>query len=168
MKKMKHIENYLDKGATLIAAIAFVVMVVLISLNVILRYLINTSINWAEEVAYLCFNWTVFMGVAIVYRHQGLITIDLIVDRLRGNVKKAILIVGYTIVSLMNLGLIIWGTEFSVVAWQRKSNILHIPYFFYDISIPLAAVLLLIYSSTFLVQTIRNEELENTALEDRV
>lgn len=168
MSKIKKIEDALDKGAAIIASIAFVTMVILISANVILRYSLHESINWAEEVAYLCFNWTVFMGVAIVYRNQGLTAIDLVVDRLHGMAKRIVLLLGYLLVSAINVGLIIWGTKFSIVAWQRKSNILQIPYFFYDIAIPLAGVLLLIYSLTFFIKTIRGEELENTALEDRV
>lgn len=167
-KKWDKFEETLNKGAIAISSIAFVIMIVVITANVIARYLFHSSLNWAEEIAYLCFNWAVFFGVAIVYRYQGLTAIDLVVDRLKGKVKQAVLIFGYLLVTLTNVGLIVWGIQFSIVAWERKSPALQIPYFFYDISIPLAAILLLIYSSKFLIKTIRGEELENAALEDRV
>lgn len=168
MGKWNKIEEALDRMAFVIASAAFIAMVVLTSGNVISRYIFSRSFNWAEEVSYLCFNWAVFFGVALVYRDQGLTAIDLIVERLRGAAKKGALIFGYLLVSLANAGLIVWGLQFSVNAWQRKSPALHIPYFFYDISIPLAAVLLLLHSLKFLIRTVRGEEVKAAALEDRV
>ena len=166
--KWDKIDSALNKGAIAISSVAFVIMIVLITLNVISRYVLNSSINWAEEVSYLCFNWAVFFGVAIVYRYQGLTAIDLVVDKMKGKLRQAVLAFGYLLVTLANLGLIVWGVNFSIVAWDRKSPALKIPYFFYDISIPLAAILLLLYSTRFLIKTLRGEELENAALEDRV
>lgn len=168
MKKIEKLERALDLGATVISASAFVVMIVVISANVICRYIFKTSINWAEEVAYLCFNWVVFFGVAIVYRYQGLTAIDLVVDRLHGKVKQVVLLLGYFLVTLINIGLIVWGVQFSFSAWERKSPVLRIPYFFFDIAIPLAAVLLLFYSLKFFVLTIQGKTAESTAFENRV
>lgn len=168
MSKISKIERALDTGATVIAASAFVVMVTVISVNVICRYVFKTSLNWAEEIAYLCFNWVVFFGVAIVYRYQGLTAIDLVVDRLRGRAKQFVLLLGYLLVVLTNIGLIVWGMRFSIAAWARKSPILQIPYFFYDVAIPLAAVLLLIYSLKFLLMTLRGENMKSADLENRV
>ena len=80
-KKWDKFEETLNKGAIAISSIAFVIMIVVIIANVITRYLFHSSLNWAEEIAYLCFNWAVFFGVAIVYRYQGLTAIDLVVER---------------------------------------------------------------------------------------
>lgn len=168
IKKWEKFEEKMDKGATVVAATAFVIMILVITLNVISRYLFKKSFNWAEEIAYLCFNWSVFFGVAIVYRYQGLTAIDLVVDRLKGRVRQAAVVFGYLLVSLTNAGLIIWGIQFSIVAWERKSPSLHIPYTFYDISIPLAAIMLLINSTKYLIKALRGETLKSAALEDRV
>lgn len=167
-KKWDKIEEALDRGAAGIASGAFIIMIAVITLNVLSRYLFRKSFNWAEEIAYLCFNWSVFFGVAVVYRYQGLTAIDLVVDKLKGRVRHTVLVLGYLLVTLTNLGLIVWGIQFSIVAWDRKSPSLHIPYTFYDLSIPLAAVLLLAYSTKFLIRAFRGEELKSAALEDRV
>ncbi len=167
-KKWDKIEEALDRGAAGIASGAFIIMIAVITLNVLSRYLFRKSFNWAEEIAYLCFNWSVFFGVAVVYRYQGLTAIDLVVDKLKGRVRHTVLVLGYLLVTLTNLGLIVWGIQFSIVAWDRKSPSLHIPYTFYDLSIPLAAVLLLAYSTKFLIRAFRGEELRSAALEDRV
>ncbi len=167
-EKWLRIEEKLNSIAVWISIVNFTAMIFLITINVICRYLFAKSFNWAEEVAYLCFNWAVFFGVAIVYRNQGLTAIDLFVNKLRGKVKQAVLILGYTLVTLANAGLIFWGFKFAISAWARKSASLHIPYFFYDVSIPLAGIIMLCYSVKFLIMTICGEELTSAALEDRV
>lgn len=128
-KKWDKLDNIFDKISIWITSVAFLAIVVVISFNVISRYMFGKSFNWAEEIAYLCFNWVVFFGVAIVYRYQGLTAIDLLVNRLPEKAKKVVLVFGYFLVTLTNLGLIIWGTEFAIMAWQRKSSFLQIPYF---------------------------------------
>jgi len=168
MKTFDKIDRIFYKTNVYVTAAAFVAIVALISVNVVSRYLFMKSFNWAEEVAYLCFNWVVFLGVALVYRYQGLTAIDLVVNRLRGKARQAVLVFGYLLVVLTNLGLIVWGTQFSIMAWERKSPALQIPYFFYDVSIPLAAIMLFVYSLRFLIMALRGEDVESAALEDRV
>ena len=166
-KKWDRLNDKIDKLCIAIACVAFVGIVVFICGNVLCRFILSKSLNWAEEVAYLCFNWVVFFGVVVIYRHQGLISIDLLVDRLPPKSKRGVLIFGYLLVVLINIGLIVWGTQFSIVAWARKSPSLQIPYFFYDISIPLAAIFLLMYSMKFLIRAIMGENVDAAALEDR-
>lgn len=167
-EKWDKLDRVFDKICVVITSTAFLVIVAAISLNVICRYLFGKSFNWAEEIAYLCFNWVVFFGVAIVYRYQGLTAIDLVVNRLAEKPKKVVLVFGYILVTMANLGLIVWGTKFAMMAWERKSSFLQIPYFYYDISIPLAAIMLFMYSLKFLIKAIHGEDVDSAALEDRV
>ena len=71
-RKGAKLENAVNWVASVIGGISLVGMVVLISLNVISRFLFATSFNWAEEVTYMLFNWAVVFGVVVVYRYQGL------------------------------------------------------------------------------------------------
>ncbi len=167
MKTMECIEKWISRIALAISGSAFVIMVTLITVNVFARYIFSNSLNWAEEVAYLCFNWAVFFGVVLLYANQGLTAIDLLVDRMPKTMKKISMVIGFFLVTLANIGLIVWGTEFAIAAFERKSPALKIPYFFYDLSIPLAGIFLLYFSVKFLVFTIKNKEIKSAALEER-
>lgn len=68
---MKNIEE-------IASGIFLVVTVVVVILNVILRYVFNTGFYWVEEVATTCFVWSVFIGVAAAYKHKMHIGIDMI------------------------------------------------------------------------------------------
>ncbi len=166
-QKASRLESIVDMTAKIISSTAFIGMVLLISMNVFSRYVFNLSFNWAEELAYLLFNWTVFFGVAILYRYQGLTAIDALVNHMSPKVKRVALIFNYSILLAITSCLVVWGYVFAMNAWVRKSPSLHIPYFYYDISIPLACIILAGYSLKFLIMTIKGEQIEEVALEFR-
>jgi TRAP-type C4-dicarboxylate transport system permease small subunit len=53
----------LDLGSRWVIIAAFAVMVVVVSLQVLFRYFLNFSLDWADEVGRLTFVWTAFLGV---------------------------------------------------------------------------------------------------------
>ncbi len=68
---MKNLEEYVS-GFFLVATVLIVI------LNVILRYVFNTGLYWVEEAATTCFIWSVFIGVSAAYKHQMHIGIDMV------------------------------------------------------------------------------------------
>lgn len=53
----------LDLGSRWLIIAAFAVMVVVVSLQVLFRYFLNLSLDWADEVGRLSFVWAAFLGV---------------------------------------------------------------------------------------------------------
>ena len=95
----------------------------------------------------------------MVCEDRGLTAIDIIVDRLPSKYKRIVMILNYFITLVINVFLVIWGFNFAMNAWIRKSPSLKIPYFYYDISIPLAFIILSGYTLKFLIKTIKGEEI---------
>lgn len=54
------------------------ITVLVVIVNVAMRYLLNSGLFWAEEVATTCFIWSVFIGAAAAYKHKMHIGIELI------------------------------------------------------------------------------------------
>ena len=163
----KKIEEVVNRGATIIGCIAFVGMVLVITFNVGSRFIFRVSFNWAEEISYLFFNWAVFMGITVIYRNQGLIAIDILVNHLPPKVQKMVAVFNFTLLSLISGALVVWGLTHALRGWVRKTASLEMRYSFINMAIPVAAVILLAYSIKFLVLTIRNEKLKETAVEER-
>lgn len=76
--------------------------------NVVLRYLTNDSLVWAEEVARHLMIWLTFLGAGLVLRFGGHIAIENLHDVLPGRVGRWLR--GLIVVSLL--------VFFSVMAWQ--------------------------------------------------
>jgi len=155
------------KIESIISGTAFSVLIIVTTMNVFYRIFFRKTFPWAEEVSYLFFNWAVFFGACILYSQQGLIAIDALVNRLPKKARRVVRALTFVMIFILCVGLIVWGVRFSINAWMRPTAILHIPYFFFDISIPLAATIMAGYSVDFFLRCIRGEEIEEVALQDR-
>ncbi|MCQ5128438.1 TRAP transporter small permease [Butyricicoccus faecihominis] len=164
---MKKFGDILYRLETIVAGTGFVVMVGVITVNVLARFLFSKSFAWAEEIAYLSFNWAVFFGICIVYRNQGLISIDALVSRLPEGVQRAVQAFTFALVGVANIGLIVWGIELSIQGLVRSTPILRIPYFWVDLSVPAAALILGGYSFYNMIKCLKGEKIEEAALEER-
>jgi len=67
-------------GVAIVAAMA--AMVVVVSLQVLLRYAFNTSLDWSEDVARLLFVWSIFLAVPLGVKRGAHIGIELLVVQL--------------------------------------------------------------------------------------
>ena len=150
-----------------IAGLAFVVMVGVIVFNVIARYVMHSSFAWAEEISYLGFNWAVFFGICVVYRNQGLISIVVLVDHLPQKVQRVVQTLTFAVVGLANIALVIWGFQLAIQGMARTTASLAIPYFWMYIEIPIACLILMLYSFHNCYICLRGGEVEAAALEER-
>ena len=67
-------------GGAIIAAMA--AMVVVVSLQVLLRYAFNTSLDWAEDMARLLFVWSIFLAIPLGVKQGSHIGIELLIIHL--------------------------------------------------------------------------------------
>ncbi|MGE4549106.1 MAG: TRAP transporter small permease [Intestinibacillus sp.] len=164
---MKKAGDILYKAEAVVAGASFVTMVGVIAINVLARFLLNKSFAWAEEISYMAFNWAVYFGICLVYRSQGLITIDALVDRLPPKAQKIVQVFTFALVGAANIALVIWGMQLSIQAVARKTSMLQIPYFWIDICIPIACAILAIYSFDNMVKVLQGKEVQAASLEER-
>lgn len=68
----------LGKLEEILSASFILITVILVIMNVIMRYLLNMGIFWTEEVATYCFVWSVFLGASAAYKQRIHIGIDLL------------------------------------------------------------------------------------------
>jgi TRAP-type C4-dicarboxylate transport system permease small subunit len=57
-------------------------MLAIVTSQVFMRYVLNSSIDWAAETATLCFVWTVFLAIPLALRNGGHIVMEMILIRL--------------------------------------------------------------------------------------
>jgi len=86
---------------------AMAMMVVVVSVQVFLRYGFNSSLDWADDIGRLLFVTSVFLAVPIGIRHNAHIGIELLVARLPSGPKDALA----RFVSLLSAGMML------VIAW---------------------------------------------------
>jgi TRAP-type C4-dicarboxylate transport system permease small subunit len=81
----------LDRIAAVLVVLAMAGMVVIVSAQVGLRYGLNQSFDWADEVSRLLFVWSVFLAIPLGIARGGHIGIDLLPDRLPVGARRRLL-----------------------------------------------------------------------------
>jgi len=97
------------------------VMVAVVAAQVLLRYVFNSSIDWADELSRLCFVWSIFLAIPLGFKSGSHIGIQLLAARLpqpmRTVVARAVAATGGCL-----LLLVAW--ESAVIAWDQWDELL--------------------------------------------
>jgi TRAP-type transport system small permease protein len=98
----------LDRAVTAVLLLAVGVMVGVVSAQVALRYGLNRSIDWADEVSRLAFVWSIFLAVPLGVRQGAHIGIDIVVLKFPPAVQRWLRRAAAAVSALM-MGLIAWA-----------------------------------------------------------
>jgi len=85
----EHFEEYILSG--LLVVIAVVMM-----LQVIMRYVFNASLSWAEEASRYAFVWSALVSIGYTIRENSILKVDTLVEALPAGLK-------HILVTLINL-----------------------------------------------------------------
>lgn len=140
--------------------------VILVNVNVIFRYFLNSPIKWTDEVVTSLFVWTVFMGSAYAHRRHAHLGVDIVVNLVKGpsrtvievivEILQILVLVLLTYIStqyVLNLIFkrgIMFSIKDGVFAWGKVkltyTDTLRIPKWYTGIAVPLGFGVSLIYS----------------------
>ncbi|MCP3890970.1 MAG: TRAP transporter small permease [Desulfobulbaceae bacterium] len=131
------------------------ITVLVVIVNVALRYLFHGGIFWAEEVATTSFIWSVFVGSAAAYRHKMHIGIDL-VSKFGPAGWRSFIAVLIDIMMLVINGYIVYLSIFFMNANKlKRTPVLDIPAFYVNLALTVGFSLMVIYALNFLYRDIR-------------
>ena len=136
----------------IITGVFFCMMMIMTTGNVFSRYLLNESWPFAEELSYLGFTWSVFIGMGHCFRTRSLVAVDIFVDHMPKSLQKISAVVADLILLLSNCGLLYLGTRLAISGWTRRSVSLRIPYTFYYLPVVIVSLIMIITSIYFLMK----------------
>lgn len=95
----------LDVAAAWALVVLIATMVVIVAAQVFMRYVLNSSIGWTDEVSRLIFVWSIFLGIPLGIKAGVHIGIEVVTARLpanlRGMLARAIAFVGAAMMLLV-------------------------------------------------------------------
>ncbi len=119
---------------------SLVVTVTIIFIQVIMRYVFNSSLSWSEEFARYVFIWQTWLGVSIGVRDKKHIKVELIFGLVKGRGKKVIDIIASCIWLAFSIFITINGTQLVLDLMQKGSlsSGMRIPLYFVYVSLPIS------------------------------
>ena len=152
MKKKITLKSILLNLDAIITCVTLSLCTILVNANIFSRYLFNTPIYWAEEVATSLFIWTVFVGSAYAYRNHSHLGVDILVKMLPGKAKN----VTQFIVSIIEIAVLAMLTYVSAQyvknSWNRVTDVLMMPRWYFSIAVPIGFGWSLHYAIIFFIQ----------------
>jgi TRAP-type C4-dicarboxylate transport system permease small subunit len=119
-------------------------MVVLVSVQVVLRYIFGTGIIWAEEFVRYAYVWLIFFGSVIAIRQNAHIGLDLVTEKLPLKPRRAIYCLGDVLIMFFLLIQTIYGLDIIIKTKGMLSSTLRMPMSWVYYVFPLSGILMLI------------------------
>lgn len=95
MKVLKWLDLHLEEACL---AALLVILTVLTSVNVVLRYVFNSGIVWSDEVCRYCLIFSGFISIGYWIRHKCGICVDALVQSMPKTVQKVLSLIVFVFV----------------------------------------------------------------------
>lgn len=158
MNKKITLKGILTNLDAIITGATLTCCVILVNLNVLMRYIFHAPFQWSEELVTSLFVWTVFIGSAYAYRKHSHLGVDIVVNLMHGKTKANVLM----LVAILELLVLIMLTYVSgEYAYHLLINpagkfkpvltdVLRIPKFYTGVAVPIGFGISVIYSIYFM------------------
>lgn len=123
-------------------------------LEVLLRYVVGSSMEWTDEISRLLLVWMTFTGIGLVILEKKEIFAQVFTQKISPQVRKKWSRFLDLLALVFNIFLVIFGLQMTHFSWDIKSESLELPFSFFYVSIPLGAALAVYY----LVRRFRSEQ----------
>ncbi len=97
MKALEKIIDVIFKAVEWVIAILVAEMTLLVFMQVISRYVLNSSLTWSEEIVNYSMIWISMLGACLLVRSNGHMAIDNFVKSMKGLLKVATTLVSVAI-----------------------------------------------------------------------
>ncbi|WP_059103280.1 TRAP transporter small permease [Shouchella shacheensis] len=105
------------------------IMVGSIALQVFMRFVMGSSLEWSEELARYCFIWLVYMGISYGVKKQRHIKVDVMLLLFKDKAKVALNTLSNVIFLAFALFVVLNGTTiaFYILEWGQTSPAMNLP-----------------------------------------
>jgi len=139
----------------------------MVFIQVLMRYVVNKPIYWAEEFSLSVFTWVAFIGAALALRKSRHARITLLIDRFPEAMRQKVEIAGQALVAAVSVLIFYQSVKFNSLASIFTLPALGVPESLVSSAITFASVLMFIFSIEAIVDMVRKKKRE-TGTETRM
>ena len=144
MVKIRGFERIYEFILKSLLLLVFLTMFLVTVTNVFMRYLLNSPIPWAGELARYSFVWVIFLGGAIAMRRGNHIGMEFLQNRVSVKMKKVMFYLIYLLVAGFLCVFIYIGFNMAFMSWDTHSSVLRMPMFFPYLALPMGGIPMLV------------------------
>jgi TRAP-type C4-dicarboxylate transport system permease small subunit len=143
---MKGLLISISKALEWLAATSFILLFLLSTLQIVLRYFLGEAFFWLPDLVRFLFIWCVFAGAAVMYHRGEHLVVDYLVKRSKESTQDALALI-LNLVMLVFLAVMVYqGLVVTNLRMRLNFTVLPIPTGYAYLSIPLAAAVMFLVS----------------------
>ena len=110
---------HLDRAARWLIIACSAAMIIVVTVQVLLRYALNTSIDWSDEVSRLLFVWCMFLAIPLGLREGAHVGVELLVQFLPTAPRRALARL-CSLIAIVLMAVVTWFTiTVSIDTWDE-------------------------------------------------
>lgn len=119
MMKIARYTNILGRVGLWLAGTGVVIMVGIIFLQVIVRYVVHSSVTWTEPGAVMIMGWFIFLGAAVGVREGYHLAFDVVLYFVPPKVKLVFFSISDLVILAFAIGMVWFGIELAAKTAQN-------------------------------------------------
>jgi TRAP-type C4-dicarboxylate transport system permease small subunit len=146
MDKKKKLFDRLNKLEAGVLGTMISVAVIVIFLQIIMRYFFNNSLSWSEELARYLFIWFSWLGVSLGQQRKEHIAVTMVTDRLKPLPQKVVYLIRDVITLAILVALVYYGVTVASKQFDMgvTSTAIKIPMYLVYSGMPIGCALMAI------------------------
>lgn len=133
-----HLYNVVSKIEEVVSSLCIGGMTIVITMQVFNRYVLQSSLDWSEELGRYLFIWAVYVGCSYAIKEDRHLEVTIIREYIGPRLKKAVLAVAYGLTIVFCLFCVVYGIEMTrfLLSTGQKTPALEIKMYWVFASVP--------------------------------
>lgn len=155
---MKKIQNIMNKILAFLMIALFIVMVLVGSYQIIVRYFFNKPSTFSEELLTYTFTWMALLSAAYVFGQNDHMRMSFLVDKLSPERRKIIEIITQVVIMLFAAIVLIYGgIKIVGLTMSQITATLMVPMGYIYTVVPISGLFIVVYSIINIYTLVKKE-----------
>ena len=151
--------NVLKNLEEILASAAISVTVVLVIINVFLRYGAGFTLPWGQELSVICFIWAVYLGISSCYKHNLHMGVDAILSVLPNSTHIPFNLVISVFLLGLNILLAFLSYQYTMLS-NKTTPVMGMSYFAVNIVLVISFGLMALHTLRFILSDLKKLKTE--------
>ncbi|MGR5064725.1 TRAP transporter small permease [Photobacterium sp. DNB22_13_2] len=137
----------------ILASIAISITVLVVIVNVVLRYGFGFVVPWSEELSVVCFIWAVYLGISSCYKHKLHMGVDVVVALLPHKAKRPFQLVVHVSLLALNILMAVLSYQYTMLS-NKVTPVMGMSYFTINGVLFISFALMALHTVKFIISDI--------------
>jgi TRAP-type C4-dicarboxylate transport system permease small subunit len=153
--------HFIKNFEEILASIAISVTVLMVIVNVFLRYVFGFVVPWSEELSVICFIWSIYFGISSCYKHKLHMGVDVILTLLPDRAQRPFRLVTNSFLLILNIVLAYLSFDYTMLS-TKVTPVMGMSYFTINGVLIICFSLMAIHTLKFIKDDLKSSDVNSS------